>query len=97
MDVRSVERLLSDLGDGIRYMTAGEYCAYLHAKVERDGPALVVDYDDHYCRHFASRASSWTLHLSDQTRRALKEPVPEKRVIEIPKGTGRHRVSLASR
>lgn len=97
MDVRSIERLLNGLGGGIRYMTAGEYCAYLHANVESDGSALVLDYDDRYCRHFASHASSWTLHLADETRRLLKPPVPEKRTIEIPKGTGRHRVSFTFR
>jgi len=107
MDAGSVERLLNDLGGGIRYMTAGEYCAYLHAKVERDPappaaglppvPALIVDYDEHYCRYFVSHASSWILHLSDETRRALKDSVPDRRTVELPKGAGRHRVSFAPR
>jgi len=107
MDAGSVERLLNDLGGGLHYMTAGEYCAYLHAKVERDPappadglppvPALIVDYDEHYCRYFVSHASSWILHLSDETRRALKDSVPDKRTVELAKGAGRHRVSFAPR
>jgi hypothetical protein len=98
MDVTAVERLLTSLGPDIRYLTANEYCGYLHARVERDGEtpdALVLHYDDHYCRYFADHASTWVLHLSDEMRRDLKVSAPEKRVMTIPKGTGRHVVHLA--
>ena len=93
MDARSIERLLDDLGPEVRYMTTDEYCGYLHAGIERTRPtgdtlSLVVDYDRDYCRYFETHGSSWTLHLSDEQRRA--PGVPEKRRIEIPKGLGRH-------
>jgi peptidoglycan/xylan/chitin deacetylase (PgdA/CDA1 family) len=91
LDSGSVERLLRDLGPGVRYMSGGEYTAYLHTRVERareDSLALKVEYDPHYCRAFAAKESVWTLHLSDETRRALGGKVPEKRVIRLPKGVG---------
>ncbi|MEK7403752.1 MAG: hypothetical protein AAB225_01460 [Acidobacteriota bacterium] len=99
MDVRSIERLLGDLGPGVRYMSANEYCAYMHARVERDvaapaGLSLAIHYDDHYCRYFASHASTWTLHLADAARRALKTPQPEKQRVEIPRGLGRRLVAV---
>ncbi len=97
LDNGSIERLLSDLGDGVHYMSGGEYSAYLHAKVERAKdaqPALTVNYDPHYCRHFTTHPSTWTLHLSDETRRALKTTAPEKRTIQLPAGKGRHQIPL---
>jgi hypothetical protein len=94
-DPPSIARLLDGLGPNIRYMSANEYCAYLHARVLRDAAsreavALNIEYDNHYCGYFGSHPSRWTLHLSDETRRALGTAVPEKQAIEIPKGTGRH-------
>ena len=99
LDPGSFSRLLRSLGEGVRYMSANEYCAYLHAKVERDGGAggalsLAVHYDDHYCRYFTSAKSAWTLLLSDETRGPLGGQVPERQVVEIPKGLGRHVVSV---
>ena len=99
MDNGSLERLLTDLGGGIRYVSGAEYTAYLHANVERareDSLALKVAYDPHYCRAFATKDSVWTLHLSDQTRRALGDKVPEKRSIRLPKGAGPHVIRAAS-
>jgi hypothetical protein len=98
LDSTAVERLLTSLGPDTRYMTANEYCGYLHARVRRDtetSDALVLEYDDHYCRYFADHASTWVLHLSDETRRDLKSSTPEKRTVSIPKGTGRHLVRFA--
>ncbi len=98
LDVTAVERLLTSLGPDTRYLTANEYCGYLHARVESDAQtpgALVLHYDEHYCRYFADHASTWVLHLSDETRRDLKISVPEKRAVRVPKGTGRHLVRLA--
>ena len=86
MDVGSVDRLLTGLGTGARYMSANEYSAYLHAQVSGDANGLVLEYDDHYCRYFALHASSWTLHQAGAE--------PEKRTVEIPKGLGRHTVSV---
>jgi len=98
LDVTAVERLLTSLGPDIRYLTANEYSGYLHARVESDArtpDALALHYDDHYCRYFADHASTWVLHLSDEMRQALKNSAPEKRVVTIPKGTGRHIVHFA--
>jgi hypothetical protein len=100
LDPGSFSRLLQSLGEGVRYMSANEYCAYLHARVEHDAGAggtlsLAVDYDDHYCRYFAAAKSAWTLLLSDERRGPRGAQVPEKRVVEIPKGLGRHMVSVA--
>jgi peptidoglycan/xylan/chitin deacetylase (PgdA/CDA1 family) len=93
LDNQSFERLLSDLGNSIRFMNGSEYSAYLHAKVHRaasDSLQLAVDYDGHYCRYFQSRPSRWIVHLSDDTRRALKRQAPEKQVVEVPAGLGSH-------
>jgi len=97
LDATAVDRLLTSLGPGVRYLTANEYSGYLHARVQRDAEtanALDLDYDEHYCRYFAGHPSTWVLHLSDDTRRALKTSAPEKRVVQIPKGIGRHIVYL---
>ncbi len=96
IDPTALERLLTDLGPGIRFLSANEYAGYLHA---RAGSApqpgvLTLDYDEHYCRYFANHTSTWVLHLSDETRRELKTSVPEKRSITIPARTGRHIVRL---
>lgn len=93
LDHASIARLLDDLGEGIRYMNGSEYSAYLHAQVNQaDKQALrfTVTYDSHYCEYFASHPSRWTLHLSDETRKLLGRPQPEKQTIETPKGVGTH-------
>ncbi|MBI4875249.1 MAG: hypothetical protein HY822_11510 [Acidobacteria bacterium] len=92
LDIGSVERLLTGLGEGVRYMSGAEYTAYLHAQVTGDLNGLSVHCDPHYCRGFAARESAWTLHLSDETRRALGGQEPEKRVVLVPKGVGAHPV-----
>jgi hypothetical protein len=99
LDITAAERLLTSLGDGVRYLSANEYCGYLHARIERSDEAsqpfsLVVNYDDHYCRYFASHESTWTLHLSDETRRRFQNKVPESQTIHLPKGLGRHIVNV---
>ncbi len=99
MDKTCVERLLTDLGDGVRYLSGAEYTAYLHARVARaPGEQLIlkVDYDPHYCRAFAARESVWTLHLSDETRQALGGKAPEKRSIRLPKGGASHVIRAVS-
>jgi len=101
VDVHSYARLLDDLGPGLRYMTYGEYCAYLHARVERDPAAgnalaLRVRYDGQYCGFFEKHSSTWVLHLSDETRRALKSSALERTVINVPAGLGSHTVGPAN-
>ncbi len=95
LDATAVDRLLTGLGSGIRYMTANEYSAYLHAVVERESEpgnafSLAVSYDDHYCRYFASHESTWVLHLSDEMWQNLKTTSPERQTVTIPRGLGRH-------
>ena len=95
----AAERLLTSLGDGVRYLSANEYCGYLHGRIERADEtgqplSLAVNYDDHYCQYFATHESTWILHLSDETRRELKNVVPEKQTITLPKGLGRHVVNV---
>lgn len=99
LDITAAERLLTGLGDGVRYLSANEYCGYLHARIGRADEtsqplSLTVDYDDHYCQYFASHESTWTLHLSDEVRRGFKNTVPEKQTINLPKGLGRHVVNF---
>ena len=101
MDSSSLERLLTNLGKGIRYLSADEYCAYLHTQVTQTGGdgstnSLLIHYDEHYCRYFANHESRWTLHLSDSMRQALKTAVPEKQIISIQPGLGNHSVPLHS-
>ncbi len=88
------ERLLEHLGSGVNYMTASEYSAYLHAKVEGNGTAMAIDYDPYYCRFFASAKSKWVLHLSDEVRRAAAPAAPERQIIDIPAGAGRHTIPM---
>jgi peptidoglycan/xylan/chitin deacetylase (PgdA/CDA1 family) len=93
MDAGWFARVLEGLGPGVRFMTANEYVAYLHARVGLDrrpggSPAFSVTYDDHYCSYFATHKSSWTLHLSDETRRALPASRPEKRTVTLPAKLG---------
>ncbi|MFB3826278.1 MAG: hypothetical protein ACE15B_05890 [Bryobacteraceae bacterium] len=95
VDIKAAERLLTSLGPGVRYLTANEYSGYLHARAERDAGsgAIALEYDGHYCRYFADHTSTWVLHLSDETRQASGS-APERRTVEIPKGTGRHLVPV---
>jgi hypothetical protein len=97
----SIARLLDGLGPDIRYMSANEYCAYLHAKASldetgREAMALKIEYDPHYCAYFGSAPSRWVLHLADETRRALGTAVPEKQGVLVPRGTGRHIVTVGA-
>jgi hypothetical protein len=98
IDITAVDRLLRSLGPDVRYMTANEYCGYMHARIQRysqSSDGLVLHYDEHYCRYFADHSSTWILHLSDDTRRELSTSAPEKRTVTIPKGTGRHIVRFS--
>jgi hypothetical protein len=91
-----------------RWIGFNEYCAYLHSRVETrtDGElAFDIDYDAHYCRHFATQASKWTLELSEDYLRksgqtvsvlvdgeAAQPTVAGRVVLTIPAAVGRHRV-----
>jgi hypothetical protein len=93
-----------------RWIGFNEYCAYLHSHVEvrpSAGLTLHVDYDPHYCRHFAKNPSKWTLELSEEylkqigsgaivsvDGRAVQVALADRTVITIPPGIGRHRVDI---
>ena len=96
LDPTSAERLLTSLGSAVRYLSANEYAAYLHTRVEREdqAPSLAVYYDEHYCKYFGTHESKWVLHLSDELRRNLKTGAPEKQTVTIPKGVGKHVVRM---
>jgi hypothetical protein len=97
LDPGWVGRLLEHLGRDVRYLTAAEYCGYLHARIERapaaDGPfALRVEYDGTHGDFFRHHPSTWVLHLADETRAALPGPTLEQKVIVVPAGLGPHTV-----
>lgn len=92
LDPGSLARLLDDLGSQVRYMSANEYTAYLHAGIRGDPSeplAFLLEYDEHYCRYFATHPSSWTLHVADRLRQPGE---PEKRLLELSPGLGRRSV-----
>jgi hypothetical protein len=87
LDKGSFERLMNDLGGGIRFMNGNEYSAYLHARVAKpagDTLKFTVEYDDHYCAWFRRHPSRWTVHVANEARRAR----PEKQVVEVTPGLG---------
>jgi hypothetical protein len=95
MDAKALDRLLTNLGEDTRYVSASEYCGYLHTQVAKSAETskslcLTIDYDSHYCQYFDSHESRWTLHLSDEKRSQIEKDVPEKQKIIIPKGLGQH-------
>ena len=101
MDAKALDRLLTNLGEDTRYMTASEYCGYLHTHVAKSvetdqSLCLTVDYDSHYCQYFDSHESKWTIHLSDTTRSKFEDTVPEKQTIIVPKGIRQHIVCIDS-
>ncbi len=93
-----------------RWIGFNEYCAYLHSRIE--GPVSAglrfdIDYDAHYCRHFAKNSSKWTLELSDDYLRkatqgaavsvdgkAAQPVLAHRTLVTIPPGVGRHRVEV---
>jgi hypothetical protein len=96
-----------------RFIGWNEYVAYTHAGLEGAAAPAGLDvsfgYDPHYCRHFAERTSSWTLHTADWLRESLgreswtvetdgvaADPirVEELATLEVPVGIGRHELRL---
>ncbi len=108
IDLRSREWIESKKDK--RWIGFNEYCAYLHGLVAArfdDGLRMQFDYDPHYCRHFETSPSNWTLELSDRYRKKLGnkvtiiidgDPQPhtlsERQTIVIPSGVGPHRVYM---
>jgi hypothetical protein len=93
-----------------RWMGFNEMCAYIHSKIEGNGLKINLDYDNHYCRHFADHSSTWTLELSESFLKRVrnkdasiiidgvskKHKFTSKQTIEIPAGTGRHSIIIKS-
>ncbi len=93
-----------------RWIGFNEYCAYLHSRIAArlgDGLRMQLEYDPHYCRHFGTNPSNWTLELSDRYRRKLGSKVTitidgkkqshalsERQTIMIPAGVGPHVVDI---
>ncbi len=87
-----------------------EWVGYLHAGWESEAaslPAATLVYDDHYCRHFRDRQSSWKLELADWAKDKLagksimvdgkaagKVGSANVQEVAIPAGTGRHRIEI---
>jgi hypothetical protein len=90
------------------WMGLNETCAYLHANIASPGKnGIEFFYDDHYCKYFEKKPSSWTLELSDSFRENLGRdatlsvdgkiimPVRGLRQnLEIPAGLGTHRIEF---
>ncbi len=97
-----------------RFIGINEYIGYMHASnsgqlVTGKKPQLTftVDYDPHYCLHFAEQASAWILELSDWVTNELGETpiikVDGKAIsfskasymIPIPAGIGKHYIEIS--
>ncbi len=69
-DPEEFAKVFDQYPDG-RFMSINEFIGYLHASnsgswMQKEAQLILnVDYDPHYCRHFTTRASSWTLELAD--------------------------------
>jgi len=93
-----------------RWIGFNEYCAYLHSRIEvvaGDGLDIRLEYDPHYCRHFAKNPSNWTLQLSDRylkrfgatasvslDGKAERRSVSQRQTITIQPGVGTRRAQL---
>lgn len=97
-----------------RFFGINEYVGYMHASNsgqlitdEKPQLNLVVDYDPHYCWHFAEQPSSWILELSDWVIDEIGE-TPLVKVdgkalslskatfnIPIPAGIGKHYIEIS--
>ena len=93
-----------------RFMSINEFIGYLHAgnsgnwSKEMEKLTIKLDYDPHYCKYFETHASTWNLEFSDWLAKEMGEfssiivdgkkvKTPVKK-IDIPKGTGEHRIEV---
>ncbi len=91
---------------GRRFIGMNEYIAYVHAKVSSSGGenlAFSLDYDSHYCRAFAARASRWLLEVPGLEGKA--EVTLDRKLqtvsfrngigaLDVPPGLERHSVTV---
>lgn len=92
------------------WMGFNETCAYLHTKIANPANnGIEFFYDDHYCKYFEKKESTWTLELSDGFKKILGDngwvtidgkKVPSSlkstQIIEISAGLGTHRIQFVS-
>lgn len=90
------------------WMGFNETCAYLHALIGNTaagGFGLQLRYDDHYCKHFEKKNSSWTLELSDEFLKNFPENSSVyvdnvktgsaiQGAVEVPAGLGTHTIEI---
>jgi len=93
-----------------RFMSINEFIGYLHASneavwnSEKNKLTLNLDYDSHYCQFFETHGSNWNLEISDWLAKEMgdlssvaidgKVVNALERKIDIPPGTGKHRIEL---
>ncbi len=72
-----IRKRLAGFGPEYRFTGINELAAYMFAEVE-GGPDGRIEfrYAAEFCRHFATHASSWELHLSDHFRNELNRRGP---------------------
>jgi hypothetical protein len=92
------------------WMGFNETCAYLHTNISSPvNNGIEFFYDDHYCKYFEKKTSTWTLELSDSFRETLGNNASvdidgkkfltspkSTQIIEISAGLGTHYVQLVS-
>ena len=95
---------------GKRFISINEFIGYLHSEIlvspdrKKDQIDLVLEYDSHYCQFFDDHSSVWNLEFSDwftdRNGKISSVIIDRKNAeiragrIEIPKGTGIHRIEL---
>ena len=92
------------------FISINEYIGYLHAansgnwdnKTEK--LSITIGYDPHYCKYFETHDSNWNLEFSDWLEKDMgklssividgKTLTSSTGKIEIPRGTGEHKIEL---
>lgn len=93
-----------------QFISMNEFIGYLHAgnsgTFNRDSNhlAIIIDYDPHYCRYFEQHDSDWTIEFSDWWEKDFGKPESvtidgktgniANNKIEIPRGTGQHKIEI---
>ncbi len=70
-----IDRLFAALPAGYETLSANQYIAFLHARIEStagDGWQLKFIFDEPYCAYFGEHPSSWRLWLSDALLEKLR-------------------------
>jgi hypothetical protein len=94
-----------------RFFSMNEFIGYLHASNSgewNDSKKILqlnIDYDPHYCMHFATHPTVWNLEFSDWMQEKVEKIssvtvdggkiVIQNSKIKIPSGTGIHRIVLS--